>query len=114
MSEYNALIEDAECCVRSEAYGIGFDRFDVRLASYDAMALGVEGGLLILQIEAHQGHVNLIYTDASGVEQAVSDQPSERELQSLAVEFARRNPVSAALRLLRIDLEFRSQKDVLV
>ncbi|WHQ68647.1 hypothetical protein [Methylorubrum extorquens] len=108
-----ALIEAAEARATCKM-GMAKARksFLVRLAPEDAAALGVFGDHLSLCVEARPGTVDLVYAAADGTVDGgyreISSEPSEPELQALAVSHARRNPIGAALELLRIDLEHRA------
>lgn len=85
-------------------------RFAVVLADAHAAALRIQPRLL-LDVGARQGCVDLDYRAAEGGgAYAISDEPSEPELQALAVAHARRNPIAAALDLLRIDLEWHASR----
>lgn len=87
-------------------------RFLVVLAPEDAKALRVCGGTLNLHVAARRGTVDLVYA-ASDVEvdggyREISEEPAEPDAQERVVAYARRNPIGAALDLLRIDLERRA------
>ncbi|KQP33847.1 hypothetical protein ASF49_08245 [Methylobacterium sp. Leaf104] len=109
MIDLNTRIETAETRAACKM-GMAKTRrhFHILLAPEDAKALGVCGGSLNLDVAARQGTVDLVYASVDGACREISDEPSEPEAQALTVAHARRNPVGAALELLRIDLERRA------
>lgn len=111
--DISALIKGAEARATCKM-GMASRRstFLVVLAPEDAAALGVCGGSLNLRVNARRGTVDLVYAardvEADGGYREISDEPGEPDAQERIVAHARRNPVGAALDLLRIDLERRS------
>ncbi|MGE7157244.1 hypothetical protein ACQKJ1_26375 [Methylorubrum rhodesianum] len=79
-------------------------RFAIVLDAGDAAVLRVKPRLS-LHVAARQGAVDLWYTAAAGAMRGISAEPGEPDRQALLVSHARRNPVAAALDLLRQDLE---------
>lgn len=108
-----ALIEAAEARATCKmGMAKARSRFLVVLAPEDAKALGVCGGALNLHVAARQGTVDLVYAvpgvgDDNGYRE-ISEEPAEPDAQEWVVAYARRNPIGAALDLLRIDLERRA------
>ncbi|MEE7475894.1 hypothetical protein [Methylobacterium hispanicum] len=79
-------------------------RFAVILDAGDAVPLRIKPRLVI-HVADRQGTVDLWYTAEGGAMRGISAEPAEPDRQALLVSHARRNPIGAALDLLRQDLE---------
>ncbi|GLS45855.1 hypothetical protein [Methylobacterium brachythecii] len=109
-----ALIEAAEARATCKmGMANARSRFLVRLAREDAEALGICDCLSLCVLERH-GTVDLVYSvsNPAGLTASdyreISDEPAEPDAQERTVAYARRNPIGAALDLLRVDLERRA------